>query len=40
MEKIITTRNKCSCGTNYILTIAGWKCPKCDLPEYRKEKDE
>jgi len=31
MNKIIATKNKCKCGTNFILTIAGWKCPKCDL---------
>lgn len=22
---------KCKCGQNFVLTIAGLKCPKCDL---------
>lgn len=35
MNKIIATKNKCKCGTNFILTIAGWKCPKCDIPKRR-----
>jgi hypothetical protein len=25
----VYTKEKCSCGMNYLLTIAGWRCPKC-----------
>lgn len=32
IEKIVvvTTKNKCpNCNEQYILTFAGWRCPKC-----------
>ena len=35
---LITTKNKCNCGNNYILTIAGWKCPTCELKSLQKTK--